>query len=177
MTSFQEVSEVNFNAFPCLASMERSLAKSGKKPSKATAFLGELFFLFKAVLCQRELRAIKAQEGKFFNRLGITLRYPLENLPAQCESIRKELAPRLLDHLEHGIKNYSKAERGIMKMKVEAQEARMPLLCRKLDKILEEIDELITFLQDVNQVFSSIYGPERAKIDSLNKKISNLLSA
>jgi hypothetical protein len=157
--------------------MEKFLVKSRGKPSKATAFLGELFFLFKAVLCQRELRAIKAQEKKFFNRSGITLRYPMENLPAQCESIRKDLAPRLLDHLEQGIKNYSEAECGLVKMKAEAQRAKMLLLCRKLDKILAEVDELITFLQDVKQVFSSIYGPERARIDSLNKKISDLLSA
>jgi hypothetical protein len=101
----------------------------------------------------------------------------MDKLSMQCESIRKDLAPHLLDHLEQDIKNYSEAERGLMKMKVEAQEVGMPLLCRKLTKILADMDELIASLQDVKQVFSSVYGPERARIDSLNKKISGLLSA
>jgi hypothetical protein len=139
--------------------------------------LSELFFLFEIVLCLRNFRAIKARAKRIFKKLGIPLQYPMHDLPARCESIRSELVPYLLDHLELGLKNYLRAEREIEKMKTEAQEAKMPLLCRKLDNLLTEIDELIAPLQDVKQVLSAIYGPERTKIDSLNKKIAALLSA
>jgi hypothetical protein len=137
--------------------------------------VGELFFLFEVALCRRELRAIKAKTKRIFKKLGITLQYPMHNLPEQCESIRREAVPYLLDSLEQGAKNYFRAEQELRKMKTEAQEAGMLLICRKLDKLLAEIDELIAPLQDVKQVLSSLDGTERVKMDSLNKKIKNLL--
>jgi hypothetical protein len=131
MTSLQKIGAVNFNVSPRLALMGRRLSKSNGQSSRITAFLGELFFLFEVALCRRELRAIKRQMERIFKRLGITLRYPMHNLPAQCESIRKEIAPHLLDQLELGVKNYLWAERELEKMKAEAQRARMLLFCRK----------------------------------------------
>jgi uncharacterized protein YdiU (UPF0061 family) len=176
MTSLQEIIGTNFNVSLRLRLMGKRLDKSSKQSSKI-AFLEELFFLFEAALCQYELRAIKAKTKKILKKLGITLQYPMLNLSAQCESIRKEVAPSLLNVLEQTVKTFSQVEYELRKMKTEAQEAKMLLFCRKLDKFLVEIDELITPLQDIKQVLSSICGPERTKIDSLNKKIRVILSA
>jgi hypothetical protein len=113
---------------------------------------------------------------EFLHGFGIALRYPMTDLPAQCEAVGENTALHLLDFLDEKISSFLLIRNELEELKVDAQELQRFWFGWALDETLVEMDVLIEPLQDVRQVLNSLYGPERVTIDSLNHKIRDSLS-